>query len=86
MFPALTGLMLRTDSELTVRQRPDGSYQTVAGPSIASMHALNMRLAHVDSGLLQNMGPIWCLVIVRASPRVQHIVCVLLTSTHRTSP
>jgi hypothetical protein len=26
------------------------------------------------------------LVIVRASPRVQHIVCVLLASTHRTSP
>ena len=55
--------MVRTDTELAVRQRPDGSYQTVAGLSIAGMHAFNMRLAALDSGMLSNAHAIWCLVL-----------------------
>ena len=78
MIPALTALMVRTDTELAVRQRPDGSYQTVAGLSIAGMHAFNMRLAALDSGMLSNAHAIWCLVLAPTPPMVQHVCAVSL--------
>ena len=75
VFPVTTARLQITNSHLLVRQRPDGSYQTVAGRSVVAMHRLNMRLAQIDSGLVNRDGNIRCLLLARAPARVHEGAC-----------
>ncbi len=78
VFPVTTARLEITNTHLLVRQRPDGSYQTVAGRSVVAMHRLNMRLSQIDSGLMNRDSIIRCLLLSPAPARVQEGACITL--------